>query len=195
MQDFDKNYNTPILGIDEAGRGPLCGPVVSACVWWHEFPNEDLGINDSKKLTQPRRQNAFNQLMNSTGKNQLSVGIGIASAFEIDEMNILNATKLSMYRAFKRCKKPEKFLALLDGNQPVSTINPHETVIKGDQKSFSIATASIIAKVIRDEIMEKIHILYPEYHLDQHKGYGTKLHKEKIQEFGFCPYHRKSFKI
>jgi len=196
MKNFDQKYNTPILGIDEAGRGPLCGPVVSACAWWHTFPESDLGIKDSKKLTPAKRTSIFEKLEDLNKKKHISWGIGIVSSFAIDEINILNATKLSMYNAFKRCKKPSSlFTTLIDGNQNVTSIDNAQTVIKGDQHSFSIATASIIAKVIRDQIMKKIHILYPYYHLDQHKGYGTKLHKEKIKELGFTPYHRRTFKI
>ena len=196
IQDFDRQYNTPVLGIDEAGRGPLCGPVVSACVWWPNLPDNDLGITDSKKLSPSKRQDIFNHLTHLHANNQIFFDIGIASPEEIDDINILEATKLSMYRAFQNCKKPDlPFQTLIDGQNTISSITNAHAIIKGDQRSLSIATASIIAKVTRDQMMEQIHILYPHYHLDKHKGYGTKLHKEQIKKFGLCPYHRKTFKI
>ena len=190
---FDQQFNIPILGIDEAGRGPLCGPVVSCCVWWKQFPSEALEITDSKKLIPQKRQNIFNQLIQLRQEGLIEWGIGIASAYEIDEMNILNATKLSMKRAFKRCQKSNEYKVLVDGNQKIPDIDCLP-VIKGDQLSFSIATASIIAKVFRDQIMEQIHMLYPEYGLEKHKGYGTAFHREKMHELGLSISHRKTFR-
>lgn len=189
---FDQKFQKPILGLDEAGRGPLCGPVVSCCVWWKEYVY-DLGIQDSKKLSAKKRAAIFDQLLILRAKGAIEWGIGIASAYEIDEINILQATKLSMVRALKRCAKPHDYQILVDGNQSIPGVE-NLPVIQGDQLSFSIATASIIAKVFRDHIMEKIHCLYPQYGLAQHKGYGTKWHKEKLRECGLSPYHRQTFR-
>lgn len=193
MITFDQQFNLPILGIDEAGRGPLCGPVVSCCVWWKEYPSDCLEINDSKKLTPQKREKIFAQLIQLRQEGFIEWGVGIASAYEIDEVNILNATKLSMKRAFKRCQKPNEYKVLVDGNQKIQDIDCLP-VIQGDQLSFSIATASIIAKVTRDQIMERIHVLYPEYGLEKHKGYGTQFHRNKMHELGLSIYHRKTFR-
>jgi ribonuclease HII len=194
MQNFDYQFGMPILGIDEAGRGPLCGPVVSCCVWWKKYPETTLEIDDSKKLTHEKRLSIFNQLIQLRDEGYIEWAIGVVSAYQIDEINIFQATKLSMQQAFRRCIKPiTPYKILVDGNHKM-LLEDCFPVIKGDQLSFTIATASIIAKVTRDHIMEKIHLLYPDYHLAQHKGYGTLLHRTQIKTFGHSPYHRKTFK-
>jgi len=192
---FENNYvNSIVAGIDEAGRGPLAGPIVSACVLLNQenFPKE---INDSKKLTKNLRKKLFVEL-----QEKAKFGIGIVDEKIIDEINILQATKLSMRRAFEDFqKKYDNKITLqtllVDGNIiPFSHDNIKiAAIVKGDQKSFSIAAASIIAKEIRDEIMKKIHLEFPQFGFDKHAGYGTKFHIEQIKKFGVCKYHRLSF--
>lgn len=192
---IENNYqNFLVAGIDEAGRGPLAGPVVAACVSLNcdNFPSE---INDSKKLSKSKRKKIFFELQK---KSQF--GIGIVDEKIIDEINILEATKLAMLRAFLDLQKKYKIfpqIILVDGNfcpfakqDQISEIIP---VVKGDQKSLSIAAASIIAKETRDEIMLQLHQKYSQFGFDKHAGYPTKFHIEKIQEFGICEFHRKSF--
>ncbi|MCD7774576.1 MAG: ribonuclease HII [Clostridiales bacterium] len=176
-----------VCGIDEAGRGPLAGPVFAAAVI---LPAglEDSGINDSKKLSEKKREELFDFIT----ENAVAYGIGSASEKEIDEINILNATFLAMKRAVENLGvKPD--LALVDGNRKPNTGCEEITVVKGDSKSVSIAAASILAKVSRDRFMRKIAEQYPEYKFEQHKGYPTKLHYEMIEKYGVLPIHRKTF--
>ncbi|MBI45795.1 MAG: ribonuclease HII [Candidatus Marinimicrobia bacterium] len=178
-----------IAGIDEAGRGPLAGPVVAACViLTPEFDIE--GINDSKKLTAKKRLELFALIK----EHALDVSIGIANEIEIDDLNILQATFLAMKRAVGnlRCK-PDHLL--IDGPYSDIKLISKDNIIKGDSLSLSIASASIIAKVERDRIMSEYHNIYPDYKFDKHKGYGTKFHIEALKEFKATPIHRKSFKI
>ena len=178
-----------IAGIDEAGRGPLAGPVVAAaCVFKSSvfFP----GINDSKLLTPKRRRALYQEL---TQHAELSYGIGIIEASAIDEINILQATLRAMRAAVLALPERPDYL-LVDGNVAVAVENiPAEKVIKGDQRSQLIAASSIIAKEIRDKLMVDYHHQYPEYGFDEHKGYGTEKHCEALEKFGPCPIHRKTF--
>ena len=177
-----------VVGLDEAGRGPLAGPVVAAAVFV-DFDSQKLlnGVNDSKKLSEKQRDFFYKII---TGNKNVKWGIGIVSEKIIDRLNILEATKLAMQKAIKNLK-PD-FL-LLDGNFKIKSKILQKSIIKGDQKVMSIAAASIIAKVTRDRIMQKLHKKYPKYGFDKHKGYGTKLHIKMLEEFGVCPAHRKSF--
>ncbi len=192
-QIFSQGYN--LLGsIDEAGRGPLAGPVVAAMVMVPpEFDiekNSDLKqINDSKKLSFKKRDKLAVMI-----KETFSVGIGVCDNKIIDRINILQASFLAMKKAISDCNIKPDFIAL-DGKMKIPNLScPQKNIIKGDSSVFSIAAASIIAKVVRDEIMQEFHEIYPDYCFDCHKGYGTKLHIEKIYKFGPCPIHRYSFK-
>ena len=176
-----------VAGVDEAGRGPLAGDVYAACVILDEN-NLPEGLDDSKKLTPKKRETLFDEIK----EKAVCFSIGTASASEIDEINILQATFLAMKRAVQGMKiKPS--LLLIDGNREPKTGIPEITVIKGDAKSKSIAAASILAKVARDRYMLELSEKYPEYAFEKHKGYGTKLHYEKIKQFGISEIHRKSF--
>lgn len=176
-----------VCGIDEAGRGPLAGPVYAAAV---VLPDGLLieGLNDSKKLTPKKRDVLFDIIK----EEAVEYGIGIATPEEIDSLNILQATFLAMNRAVQELATPPDF-ALVDGNRDPELGIPTETVIKGDSLSMSIAAASILAKVSRDRYMLEIAEKYPEYHFEKHKGYGTKLHYETLAEYGPSPIHRKTF--
>jgi ribonuclease HII len=176
-----------ICGVDEAGRGPLAGPVCAAAVILP--PHVEIpGLNDSKKLSDQRRRELFPIIK----EQAIAYGIGYASQEEIDEINILQATYLAMERAISQLQvKPE--LALIDGNRAKDFGLPVETVVKGDSRSASIAAASILAKVSRDDRMLEEAEQYPQYGFAIHKGYGTKAHYEALREFGACPIHRKSF--
>lgn len=176
-----------VCGIDEAGRGPLYGPVCAAAV---VLKKDDLieGVNDSKKLTEKKREMLFDEIISRA----LAYSIAFASAEEIDELNILNATMLAMKRAFEGLSvKPS--VALIDGISPPPIDAKTECVVKGDSKSASIAAASILAKVSRDRILKEDDIKYPEYGLGKHKGYGTKAHYDAILEHGLLEGHRRSF--
>lgn len=183
------------MGLDEAGRGPLCGPVVAGAVIindWRTFlrrrsvlPN----IRDSKQLSAKQREYFYKIL---TKHPAIKWGIGIVSEKIIDKINILEATKLAMVKALKKIKAD--FL-ILDGKMELDLPIPQKSIIKADEKVFSCAAASIIAKVTRDRIMMRYHKKYPEYRLDLHKGYGTKLHYEMLKLYGPCQIHRKSFNI
>jgi len=182
-----------IAGIDEAGRGPLAGPVVSAAVILpQDFSCK--GINDSKKLSEKKR----NALFPLIREQALCVAIGICSHQEIDEINILQASLLSMKRAVENLSTPPDFIRpdflLIDGKFKLDMDIDQSAIIKGDSKSISIAAASIIAKVTRDAMMKELHDQYPQYNFIQHKGYPTKAHKEAILKYGPCPVHRKTFK-
>lgn len=189
---FEKRYYklgfVNIAGIDEAGRGPLCGPVVASAVILPQ--NTELtGIDDSKKLSAKARQKALILIK----KNAVAYGIGVASVAEIDKFNILEATRLAMKRAVQRLKrKPD--LLLIDAVELSDIDIPYHSIIKGDARSISIAAASIIAKETRDRIMEAIHRKYPHFLLNQNKGYGTIAHRKAIAKFGPCIWHRKTFR-
>ncbi len=177
-----------IAGIDEAGRGPLAGPVISAAVILpFDFP--DPGITDSKKLSPKKREQFFCVIM----EHAVCVSTGRADHDEIDRINILAASLKSMERAVNGLSIVPDYL-LIDGKFTINSKIAQKAVIKGDSKSISIAAASIIAKVTRDAIMLKFHNDFPEYGFDRHKGYPTKVHRKALAEFGPCPWHRKSFK-
>lgn len=176
-----------ICGVDEAGRGPLAGPVCAAAVI---LPRglEIEGLNDSKKLSEKKRDKLFDAIC----AESVSYGIAFASVEEIEEVNILNAAMLAMNRAIERLSvKPA--LALVDGNRNSAIKMPSRCVVKGDAKCADIAAASILAKVTRDRYMLEMAEKYPEYHFEKHKGYGTKQHYAAIREFGPSPAHRMSF--
>ena len=186
-----------VAGLDEAGRGPLAGPVVAAAVVVLDYKKilrqgsgQVKGINDSKKLSEEKREFFYKIL---TNHENIKWGIGIVSEKVIDEINILEATKLAMQKAITDLGVRPEFL-ILDGNFKVNSIVRQKSIIAGDQKVMSVAMASIIAKVTRDSLMKKLHKKYPQYRFDKHKGYGTSLHLEALEEFGACPIHRKSFK-
>ncbi len=176
-----------MCGIDEAGRGPLAGPVCAAAVILPE-DLEIAGLDDSKKLSEKRREELFPVIR----EKALAYGIAFASAQEIDEINILQATFLAMRRAFEALGVPCGY-ALVDGNRMPPLPVPGETIVKGDGRSMSIAAASVLAKVSRDRLMLELAEQYPQYGFEQHKGYGTKLHVEKLREFGPSPIHRATF--
>lgn len=177
-----------VAGVDEAGRGPLAGPVVSAAVVLpRDFPAE--GITDSKKLSPLKRDRFYDQIISKA----ISVGVGMADPEEIDCLNILQASLLSMVRAVKDLRVIPDYL-LIDGIFTISYEAPQQAIKKGDMLSISIASASIVAKVTRDRIMKAYDSIYPNYGLAGHKGYPTKSHKEAISVFGVSPIHRKSFK-
>jgi ribonuclease HII len=178
-----------IAGVDEAGRGPLAGPVVAAAV---VFPHDVYieGVKDSKKLSEKKRLEMFREIQ----EKALSFGIGIVDHLVIDEINILNATFKAMHMAIgKLIPQPEHLL--IDGPYFAELNIPSEKIIDGDMKSFTVAAASIIAKVTRDKIMTDYDTQYPAYGFAQHKGYGTPQHIEAIKKFGLCEIHRKSFKL
>ena len=178
---------SPVCGVDEAGRGPLAGPVCAAAVI---LPSnlEIPGLNDSKKLNEKKRETLFNIIT----QNALAYGVACASVEEIEELNILEATYLAMNRAIAQLSiKPA--LALIDGNRNSGIEFPSICVIGGDGKCASIAAASILAKVERDRLMKNLSKKYPEYNFEKHKGYGTKMHIDLIKKYGPCEIHRKSF--
>ena len=191
MWEIEDTYYTKgirlICGVDEAGRGPLAGPVCAAAVILP--PHIEIpGLNDSKKLTDKRRRELFPVIQSSA----LAYGIAFADNREIDEINILQATYLAMERALNMLHmKPE--VALIDGNRTKDFGIPVETVIKGDARCASIAAASILAKVSRDDLMLEMARRYPEYSFDVHKGYGTKAHYAALEVNGPCEIHRMSF--
>ncbi len=182
-----KGYNT-VCGVDEAGRGPLAGPVCAAAVILPDGLELD-GLNDSKKLSEKKREILYDLII----KNATAYSVCYGTLEEIEEFNILNATFLAMNRAIESLPiKPD--YCLIDGNRVPKNIKlPCETVVKGDAKSASIAAASILAKVTRDRLMLKYDEKYPEYNFKKHKGYGTKEHYEAINKHGVCEIHRLSF--
>ncbi|MFR6009350.1 MAG: ribonuclease HII [Christensenellales bacterium] len=192
MKEYEYSFlskgNVVIAGVDEAGRGPLAGPVVAAAAILN-VDDDFIYLNDSKKVTPKRRDILYNDIMNRT-----IYGIGIVSAEEIDEMNILQATYKAMRMAIdKLSKRPEVLLndaVIIPG---IDESIHQEKIIKGDAKSVSIAAASILAKVTRDRYMEELGEKYPEYGFEKHKGYGTKAHIEVIKKYGITPEHRKTF--
>lgn len=210
LWEYDLSYNKIIVGVDEAGRGPLAGPVTASAVIIPKYFKELEEINDSKKLTEKKREKLYEIIM----ENCL-VGIGVADEKEIDDINILNATFLAMRRAIKmlekelhkknKVNKEESYykkkleikkydLVLVDGNHEIREYNGNQkAIIKGDGTSLSIAAASIVAKVNRDRKLLEIAKEFPQYKFEKHKGYGTKEHRELILKFGSCKYHRKTF--
>jgi ribonuclease HII len=183
---YDEGYKL-ICGVDEAGRGPLAGPVCAAAVI---LPRNAVieGLNDSKKLTEKKREELFEPIKATA----ISFGIAFASVEEIEELNILNATFLAMNRAIGQLSQTPE-LALIDGNRNTGIEIPSRCVVKGDSRCADIAAASVLAKVTRDRYMLEMAAKYPEYHFEQHKGYGTKLHYEAIRQYGPCELHRPSF--
>ena len=187
-----------IAGIDEAGRGPLAGPVVVACV---VMPRDSMieGVNDSKKVSEKKREKLYDEII----QEAIAYGVGIISQEEIDKINILNATKEGLTLAIKEMEKDLKEkqrgfekpeIILVDALTKIDTDHlPYRSIIKGDAKSYSIAAASIIAKVTRDRIMREWDEVYPMYGFAKHKGYGTASHIAAIKEYGLCPLHRRSF--
>jgi ribonuclease HII len=187
-----------VAGIDEAGRGPLAGPVVAACVVLPQTVNRKRltahslsEVNDSKKLTSAKREELFELIL----ENAFDVGIGIVREKTIDRMNILNASLCAMWKAVKELKNPPEFV-LVDGNQKIPNLMiPQMPVVKGDSLSLSIASASIVAKVTRDRIMLKYHRKYPDFCFAENKGYSTKAHIDALKAYGPCKIHRKSFRL
>ncbi len=185
-----------IFGIDEAGRGPWCGPVVAACAYW---PNYQMPlylseqIDDSKKLSAAKREALYIEIT----QTPCVYGIGLASVAEIDSLNILQATFLAMRRALDQAVQNtaiQPAFALIDGNRlPQNWDIPAQAVVKGDHLSLSIATASILAKVTRDRLMKELAIHYPQYGWDKNAGYGTKEHIAAIEKYGITPHHRRSY--
>lgn len=197
-KEFYEKGITSIAGIDEAGRGPLAGPVVVACV---VMPRDSMieGVNDSKKVSEKKREKLYEQIT----EEALGFGVGIISQEEIDRINILNATKEGLTIAIKEMEKDLKEkkrgfekpeIILVDALTKIDTDHiPYKSIIKGDAKSYSIAAASIVAKVTRDRIMRAWDEVYPMYGFEKHKGYGTAAHIAAIKEYGLCPLHRRSF--
>ncbi len=181
-----KGYKA-VCGVDEAGRGPLAGPVCAAAVI---LPENTIieGVNDSKKLSEKKREALFDVIK----QQALSYSIAFASVEEIEEMNILNATMLAMKRAVEGLDVKADY-AMIDGNRLPNLDIDSEFIIKGDARSMSIACASILAKVSRDRLLYKYAEEFPEYSFDKHKGYGTKVHVEALKKYGPCKYHRLSF--
>lgn len=176
-----------VCGVDEAGRGPLCGPLCVAAVIL-DLSAPIAGINDSKKLSEKKREALFPQIT----ENALAYHIVMVPPAKIDELNILGATMLGMQKAIEGLSLHPS-LALIDGNRSPKTYVPTKAVIKGDAQSASIAAASILAKVSRDRYMQKLALEYPQYKLEQHKGYPTKLHYQLLDQYGVQPFYRKSF--
>lgn len=193
-----------VVGLDEAGRGPLAGPVVAAAVSvakfnYAKFNIKKLNIKDSKKLSKDQREKVYEIL---TNQSTISWGVGMVSEKVIDEINILQATKLAMKKAISKLSPtPQSFekvgasvFLILDGNFVLNSVKiPQKPIIRADEKVFSCAAAGIIAKVTRDKIMQKMHKKFPDYGFDKHKGYGTRMHIKKLLNFGPCKIHRKSF--
>ena len=180
---YDLEYKN-VIGVDEAGRGPLAGPVVAAAVILKQYSEELDEINDSKKLTEKKREKLYDIILNN-----FNVAVGIASVEEIDKLNILNADFLAMRRALKDLEKfqdaKKDYIVLVDGNLKIKGYEGKQLpVVKGDAKSLSIAAASIIAKVTRDRIMKDLGLKYPDYDFEKNKGYGTKKHVEAIKTKG-----------
>ncbi len=186
IEAHENGYNV-VCGVDEAGRGPLAGPVFAAAVILPQNYTHEI-LNDSKKLSEKKRDIVYDDII----RDAVAYSVGIATEKEIDEINILNATFLAMKRAVDGLSiKPD--LAYIDGNQYPKTGVKEVTIVKGDSKCMSVAAASIIAKVSRDRFMLKIAEEYPQYEFAKHKGYGTKLHYEMIEKYGVSPVHRRSF--
>jgi len=178
-----------IAGVDEAGRGPLAGPVVAAAVILPpDYTNGE--IRDSKRLTPRKRESLYTTIRNDA----ISVGLGIMEASAIDRINILQATLSAMKMAVSNLS-PQPDYVLIDGIHAIDSPLTQETIVKGDSLSISVAAASIIAKVSRDHIMDRYHVLYPQYNFLKNKGYGTEEHRKAVKEYGRCKVHRRSFRI
>lgn len=188
-KELNKNGVVYIAGVDEVGRGPLVGPVVTACVVLPKNYTLD-GLTDSKKLTKKQREKYYDIIM----KDALGIGIGIKSEKIIDEINIYEATKLAMYEAIENCQKNCKIEHVLIDAMKLDLDIPNTSIIKGDLKSITISAASVIAKVTRDRMMEELDLKYPMYGFKKNAGYGTKQHIEAIKEYGIINEHRKTFK-
>ena len=199
MKEFDSGFTVGgslvAAGTDEAGRGPLAGPVVAACVVLPE-DFDVIGVDDSKKLSEKKREELFDKIQ----AKALAIGVGISDNITIDQINILQATKKAMKEAFLEAetrlkeKTGQRIDVLLADAVTLEELDVHqEAIIKGDAKSLSIAAASIIAKVTRDRIMLEYHRQYPWYGFDRNKGYGTKAHYQGIGAYGITPIHRKTF--
>lgn len=185
-QCAEQGYSS-ICGVDEAGRGPLAGPVCAAAVILK--PNDIIeGVNDSKKLSEKKREALYDVIK----ARAAAYSIAFASVEEIEELNILNATMLAMKRAVEGLQKAADY-AIIDGNKTPDLSIPCSAIVKGDANSMSIAAASILAKVTRDRLMLEYDKEYPQYMFAKHKGYGTKAHTQAIREYGPCPIHRMSF--
>ncbi len=194
--EFENSVEGLVAGVDEAGRGPWVGPVVAGCVVFlakeiNPFLLENL--NDSKKISKKKREKLYEVLLEEKEKGNLLAEVGVASAKEIDEKNILNATFEAMKRAiFNTGIKPD--LVLIDGNRvPKDFCYNAKAVVKGDAKSYSISAGSIMAKVYRDKLMEEMALVYPNYGFEKNAGYGTKEHIEALKKYGITPEHRKSY--
>ena len=198
MPDFniELSYIKKVIGLDEVGRGPLAGPVVACAFIFLDKtinPKNLNFINDSKKLSLSKRNQAMKSIINLKQENKIKYSLGIASVEEIDNYNILEATKLSMERAIIKLNEPFSQL-IIDGNIDLCLKNyTCESIIKGDQKSITIATASIIAKIHRDRLMSILSNKYKKFKWEQNSGYGTKYHLEILKNYGPTVYHRKSF--
>jgi ribonuclease HII len=184
---LEREYKGVVAGVDEAGRGPWCGPVVASAVIVDQSQFLE-GVNDSKKLSKAKRERLYDEIFKNA-----DVGVGEASAQEIDQLNILEATKLAMARAVSKLSVTPDTI-LVDGNQCLNIEIPSHPIIKGDSLSLSIAAASIVAKVTRDRVMSELAQKYPEYGWESNSGYGTKQHQEALSLYGVTPHHRKSFK-
>ena len=192
LKEIEKDLHSKgfknICGIDEAGRGPLAGPVVVAGVI---MPEDSMieGVNDSKKVSEKKREKLYDKIL----EEAISYSVAVIGQDVIDEINILNATKMGLTKVVEEQEvKPD--LIIVDALNHIDTKGiPYDSIIKGDAKCYSISAASIIAKVTRDRIMRQWDEIYPQYGFSKHKGYGTKMHIEAIKEYGLCPIHRKSF--
>jgi len=189
-----KKEKITVIGIDEAGRGPLAGPVVASAV---KIKNEDsrlkknlLKVKDSKKITAKRREELYEILTNHP---DVEWGVGVVSEKIIDQINILQATKLAMQEAVEKINRKNCFL-IIDGSFGVNINCEQKSIPKADENVLECSMASVIAKVTRDRMMMNYHLKYPFYRFDKHKGYGTKLHLEMIKKHGHCPIHRKTFR-
>lgn len=183
----DKGYQR-VAGVDEVGRGPLAGPVVAAAVILPPLTRIP-GLDDSKKLSPATRERLFPQIQQAA----CDFGLGIVPEDVIDRINILQASRLAMKKAVEQLQDPPD-LILVDGNHAIETGIDQRTIVGGDRLSHSIAAASVLAKVTRDRLMEDYNREYPQYGFDRHKGYGTELHRERIERFGPCAIHRRTFK-
>ena len=184
LWEFDRAFGPSVAGMDEAGRGPLAGPVVCACC----LPKTLIdGVNDSKKIAEKKRERLFESLISTE-----IYGVGIVDEKRIDEINILNATKEGMETAFKNMGTiPD--IVLIDAVKGLRFPCPDRAIVKGDATSYAIAAASVIAKVTRDRIMREYDEMYPQYGFAAHKGYGTAVHIAALKKYGPCPIHRRSF--
>lgn len=187
LKKFDNNFNKVILGIDEVGRGPLAGPVVVAGVIMKK-DSKILGVRDSKKISEKKREELYQKII----EEALYYDIQVIESEKIDEINILNATKLGMQNVINNLQDNAE-LILIDAVSGLESSIEQKGIIKGDDTSYSIACASIIAKVTRDNMMVAYDLMYPEYNFKGHKGYGTKAHYEAIKQHGLLDIHRRSF--